>query len=430
MVVTVGVPTLVIPDEQTWAVSGIDPASLDAEPTFDMSAVRRVLAPERVHEALARPLAEILAGLPVGVPTEHRPLRYSGEAPVGRPEAGHRPGGEGHEGHAGHEGHDHGGHEGHGDDAGHDHGDMMAIVGEPSADGLVMEPIELRFGPIGTPLPGGLVCDVTLDGDVVAAAEVGTILGVAANRAVPDPLAPKAWELALALAHESAAGISAPPVERWTRLAAVEVERALSHTAWLRAFARVLAWPDLTSAATAAIEHLHETRLSDARRELENLAARTSSSRPLRWRTAGRGVVSTARARELGLRGPAARASGLAGDTRSEDPLYRRLGFEPVMRSEGDALARTLVRAAEAVAAVDLAAAALEIAAGSHPGDALPPSSGAVEGPRGPLRAGQQVDAPGERAALAAAGDAMVGSEWAAALAILASFDLSPWVHP
>jgi Respiratory-chain NADH dehydrogenase, 49 Kd subunit len=309
-------------------------------------------------------------------------------------------------------------------------------VGEPSADGLVMEPLEFRFGPLGTPLPGGLVAEVTLDGDVVAGCEVTALLTADDGAAVPDPLTPHAWRAALAGAHEMASGVAVPPAERWIRIAGVEVERALSHMAWLRAFARLLGWPVLVErasrAVTASLEarRLSEPALGDARSELGSLAAFLDGSRSLRWRTAGRGPVPRDHAGGLGLRGPAARASGLAVDARLDDPLYGRLGFQPVVRSDGDALARTLVRAVEAVASVELAIRALEESASGGLGEALPATANpaVVEGPRGPVVAHLgHATAPGHDAALAAAGDAAVGAEWAAALVGLASFDLSPW---
>jgi hypothetical protein len=406
------VPTLIVPDEQTWTMSGNDPASLGVEPVFAAARVRRVLMPERVPGALAEPLERFLDGVP---PQVERPASRNGH--------GHD---EGDHGHHGHEGHDHGGHDQHEGHAGHDHHDMMAIVGEPSADGLVMEPLEFRFGPLGTPLPGGLVAAVTLDGDVVAACEITALLSADDDTVVPDPLAPQAWQAAL--------GVPVPPADRWTRVARVEVERALSHTAWLRAFARLLGWRALVERTNRAVAAALEARrlsgpaLEEARSGLRDLAGFVEGSRMFRWRTAGRAPVSPQRARELGLRGPVARASGLVVDARLDDPPYRHLGFEPVVRSEGDALARTLVRVREAVGSVDLATRALQAA-----GDAFPaPRDAIVEGPRGPVQA--QLDgshrhgsAPGAAAALAAAGEAVVGAEWAAALIGLASFDLSPW---
>jgi Respiratory-chain NADH dehydrogenase, 49 Kd subunit len=283
---------------------------------------------------------------------------------------------------------------------------MMAIVGEPSADGLVMEPIELRFGPLATPLPAGIVAEVTLDGDVVAACEVHTLL---TGR---DLLAPRAWERALR---------GGGPVA----LAAAEMERAVSHIAWLRAFARLLGWQGLVDRAAAALAGvLAAPPYEPAHDALADLAAFAERSRRLRLRTSGVAQVSTERAREMGLRGPAARASGLADDARSGDPLYQRLGFEPIVRREGDARARTLVRTAEAAAAIELASRATALDEPDRTGAPVD-----VEGPRGPLRAtdGTRLEAPGEAAALAAAGATAVGAEWAAALTGIASFDLSPW---
>lgn len=119
---------------------------------------------------------------------------------------------------------------------------------------------------------------------------------------------------------------------------------------------------------------------------------------------------------------------------RADDPLYRQLGFEPVVQSGGDARARALVRTREALAALDLAAGALRTARGSAsmPSPLVPGPYALVEGPRGPLRArrtdaGWDLAAPGAAAARAAAAAAMVGHEWATALVVLGSFDLSPW---
>jgi hypothetical protein len=409
------VPTLILPDEQTWTMSGTDPASLGLEPVFAAARVRRVLVAERLPDVLDEPLARYLEAVP---PDVERPGRST--SPGGRHE---------------HHGHDHDHEYG-----GHDHHDMMAIVGEPSADGLVMEPLDFRFGPVGTPLPGGLVAAVTLDGDVVAECEPIALLAAEHRSPVPDPLVPQAWQAALAGAGEAAVGAPVPPSERWTRIARVEIERALSHTAWLRAFARLLGWPALVARTNAAVAAALDAQrrsgpaLDEALGRLGDLAHFVEDSRAFRWRVAGRAPVSAERARELGLRGPVARASGLAVDARRDDPLYRRLGFEPIVRSEGDALARTLVRVREAVTSVELAARALEAAGWGELGDALPapPHHAIIEGPRGPVQAHldsshRHVAAPGADAALVMAGDAAVGEEWAAALVGLASFDLSPW---
>ena len=424
--VTARTPALVVPDEQTWTMAGRDPASLGVEPTLQPAAIRRVLLPERVPRPLAGPLSESLEAVPRHADTIEVHIPLPGDVETrglqSLREGGHEPPAQA--------GQEHGGH----DHGGHDHGDMMAIVGEPSSDGLVMEPIQLSYGPVATPLPGGVVADVELDGDVVAAAEVRALL--VAGGEVPDPLAPRAWALAMTIEREVGTASAAALPEQWRRLAGVEVERALSHTAWLRAFARILGWSALVERSTRAVsrviaaQRLDSAAVAEARDQLRRLAGFLRDSRRLRQRTAGRAHVSLERARSLGLRGPLGRASGLLDDARIDDPLYRRLGFEPHIAAEGDALARTLLRASEAVAALEIAGRALgEAANGALAGAPTGvPASVVVEGPRGPLRASNgQLEAPGEAAALVAAGDAIVGAEWAAALVGLASFDLSPW---
>jgi hypothetical protein len=431
-------PALVVPDEQTWAIAGVDPAALGLEPAFAPGAARHVLLPKRIPEPLGEPVAALLAGVPSAASLVQAAIPFTGDV-VPEPTAADRrdaaphshdghvdDGHAGHDQHAGHHGGDddeHAGHDGHDAHGGHDHHDMMAIVGEPSADGLVMESIDFRFGPVGTPLPAGIAVDVTLDGDVVARCELRALLHGSPD--APDPLAPRAWERARVIAE------SGP--DAWRSLAAAEVERAVSHLAWLRAFARVLGWPALVERAGAALAAVLEAgdlasaALDRARRSLAALTRFLEGSRWLRWRTRGRARVSAERARELGLSGPAARASGVAVDARAEDPLYRQLGFEPVVRHEGDVFARTLLRGSEAAAAVELAMRAVDA---TTPLEA--PARAVVEGPRGPLgvtRAGSELrlDAPGAAAALAGAGAAAVGCEWAAAVVAIASFDVSPW---
>ncbi|MGH2782283.1 MAG: hypothetical protein ACRDLA_12940, partial [Thermoleophilaceae bacterium] len=144
-------PALVVPDEQTWTMAGADPAALGLRPVFAPGGADRVLVPDCLPQALDEALRTCLAELRPGVEIERRPLPgLEAREPAAAGEDGH--GGHAPEGsHTGHT--EHGGHAGHAPEG--DHGDMMAIVGEPSADGLVMEPIELRFGPLGTPLPGG-----------------------------------------------------------------------------------------------------------------------------------------------------------------------------------------------------------------------------------------------------------------------------------
>ena len=445
-------PAFVAPDEQTWTVAGTDPASLGLTPAFAPGRARRALVADRVPEALIAGTADWITRLPAGIPIEERSLRdLPGEpvtavvepGPAGADEDEHR--------RHGHEHDDH--HQDHHDDHGHGHGgghhDMMAIVGEPSADGLVMESIDIRFGPVATPLPAGLVIDVTLDGDVVADAKVeATLTQTGPSRAVPgtpDLLAPLAWRAAL----EAASG-DLPAGDRW--IAAIEVERAVSHLAWLRSLGRLLGWAPLVDRCTRALSSIAEPhlalsapsgsprttaaeRLGAATDAVQRVAALVDGSRWLRRRTAGRAALSAEQVHDHGLRGPVARASGVDDDARSGDPRYRRLGFTPAVRHEGDALARTRLRAHEAAMALELAVGALR-AAGERAGTvAADVGTLVIEGPRGPLRAthsraGWTLTAPGAAAARAAAARSMTGLEWSTALVAVASFDLSPWTVP
>lgn len=417
-------PTLIVPDEQTWTMLGQDPARLGAEPSFESSATSALLLPLQLPEGFDAPLAEVLATLPGG----QRVHRQALDLPS-TPEA---------------RGGDVGGGEGYGGDEGHEgHGDMMAIVGEPSADGLVMESIEFRYGPLAIPFPGGLAVEATLDGDAVLAATVTGLPSASpppgAVPSCPDPLAPAAWAAALA-----GAGGRSEPCHPF----AVELERAISHLAWLRALSRLLGWTRLTDRASRPLAELTAfdvnrngrarpdtgvgARLDAASAGTARLIDLLCGSRSLRWRLAGRGVVSPGRAEKRGLDGPSARASGLARDERHGDPLYLSLGYEPLLGDDGDALARTLLRAREVGQSLDLARAALVFdgEAAERPGGGS--GGGSVEGPRGALRAerghaGWSLTAPGSTPARTLAAEAMIGEPWQDALAVLASFDLSPW---
>jgi NADH-quinone oxidoreductase subunit D len=68
-----------------------------------------------------------------------------------------------------------------------------------------------------------------------------------------------------------------------------------------------------------------------------------------RDRTVGIGVITADFARQMGLTGPNARASGVNWDLRAHEPYgaYRELGVEPVLRRNGDVFDRYYVRLLE-----------------------------------------------------------------------------------
>ncbi len=393
-------PALVVPDGGSWTAWGVDLDELGYVVAGTAATTELLLGPAHVPEELTPALRAAWELMPtsrrhrvLGDPLPHgTPLEAVLEATSTRVRSDH--------------GQAHGEHG--------DHEDMMAITGEPSADGLVMEDLEVTLGPLAPQLPGGLVAELALDGDLVASCALRRTLH--AHGLLPDPTTPVAWRAALA--------------RRGTDVRGVELERVRSHASWFGALGRLLGWFELCDVARTIVRAVREPD----ERELER--ARTSAarlgqlvdSRRFSWRARGPAQLARERAEELGLTGPSARASGLARDARTGDPAYVGLGFTPVLESGGDVLARALVRAREIVTSLGLAEAAPEV--GRHEA----PRATAVEGPRGPLRAdpaplGQppRFHAPGTDAALRAAGEAAVGLEWSAAMLALASFDLSGW---
>ena len=441
MVVTAAAKAAVIvPDVATWLMNGHDPLAAGFTRVVAPERARAVVLPERVPQALVEAVDKVMQRIP-GEPDRivlgdliPEAETRSSNLSDGRAEHG------GHSGHGGHDAHDeHGGHE---------HHDMMAITGDPSADGLIMEPIDFSLGPLAPSLPGGLVIELSLDGDVVASARPTATLPLSGDASTPDPLTPLTWRVAAARAR-------AYPSEAEARqqITALEVERALSHALSVHAVGFALGWRELADASLAlarallparaagGLEHRLATEdsrglrssLAEAQRPLASVG-RLVAGRAARRRLRGRAVVDATAAGERKVGGPIARAAGLDVDERVADGLYESLGFELQGASDGDALARVVVRVAEIRASLALA----EAAAAERGSDEASPGGPAglpvaVEGPRGAVHAvaapddGVAIAMPGAEPARELAGEAIVGLELAAATAALASFDLSPW---
>ena len=109
--------------------------------------------------------------------------------------------------------------------------------------------------------------------------------------------------------------------------------------------------------------------------------------------------------------GPILRAAGVARDERCDDPVYRGLGFEPIVHEGSDARARLAQRLAEARQALELAGRAGEL-------DHDPESP--LESPRGRLAAG---DLPARRI-LPLIPPLLEGMEWGDAVSTVVSLDL------
>ena len=196
-------------------------------------------------------------------------------------------GGMDHEGHGGMDQEGHGGmdHEGHGgmDHEGHEgmehshmgHGDMdMAPDGIPLAegsdedrDGLEMDALPVRLGPVLPHWPAGLVLDLALHGDLV----------VEASARLLDE-------------HESHTSPEDAPATR--------AARRCDEVAALLALAGAVEAEQLArSARDALLDH----RGDDARALLVDVRHRLEHSRLLAWSLRGVGVIAPQRAEELGL---------------------------------------------------------------------------------------------------------------------------------
>lgn len=413
---------IAIPDAAWWAAAGVDLRAAEIEPVSDPGAAQALVVPARLPGPLIAAAGELRLRL-----GERAPLRVVegieiGGEPVGEALAAATAT-------AGRHGSPHGGET----DGEGGHGEMMAVSGEPSADGLVMESSEAIVGPLGSgPLPSGLALALELDGDVVCSARVSAPLE---DVALPDPFAPIASRRAADLAAGDPRSGGASPA---SLIAACEAERALSHASWLARFLDLLGWPAASERLRSALAPLIVAQRAFLGGEdgggwlgecveLEQALGSLLGSRRLAWRTGGLASVGAERCLESGVRGPIARAAGVEADARSADAAYRALGFTAVTRAAGDARARAELRIEEALASLALAREALR--AGALPASDAPQ----IEGPRGPLAVA--TSGPSGAAALLAAGGAAArelaeraatGHELAPALLAVASFDLSP----
>ncbi len=146
-----------------------------------------------------------------------------------------------------------------------DHGDMdMAPDGIPLAegsdedrDGLEMDALPVRLGPVLPHWPPGMVLDVTLHGDLVVAAEAHLLDGPHPSRA-----------------------------EAPAALAALRCDEAASVLA-------LAGWDDGAALARRARDSLLDPRGDDARGTLVDLRHRVEHARVLRWSLRGVGSVAS-----------------------------------------------------------------------------------------------------------------------------------------
>ena len=74
----------------------------------------------------------------------------------------------------------------------------------------------------------------------------------------------------------------------------------------------------------------------------------------VRNRLCGTGVLSREDIIDLSAVGPVARGSGVNNDVRSANPMYRDLGFSPVLYDDGDCWSRCMVRVDEIMQSLDM----------------------------------------------------------------------------
>ncbi len=260
----------------------------------------------------------------------------------------------------------------------------------PDRDLLELDRLALRVGPFFPAFPPGLVLDVTLQGDVIQEAKIGpNPFGDCPQDAAGDPFL-------------RALRAPVPIVE-------LELARARSHIRWLAEALRLQGLGALGLRALSLSESLTIDRALSTARGLASLWRRVRRWRSVGWATKGVGVIGAEGAADM--TGPVARAAGIEADARSEDPGYLALGFRPVTRSAGDALARWEQRVAEAVQALDLAARA---------GDGASEGRGTVESPRGRLTVGARFTG----SAATRLPEVLPGLEWGDAVVTVASLDL------
>lgn len=187
------------------------------------------------------------------------------------------------------------------DHSGMDHGDMQMDMDKslpgglvmadraPDRDGLKLDVLHLRLGPVLACWPAGLALDVVLQGDVVQEATVHTYASTGAGSVwTATPLLdPGACAVLTAAAHLDSAG------------------RLLQLAGWGAAAEQAAGIRDDALTGTAAPE---------LRGAVHRLRLRASRSWSLRWGLRGLGVLRTTDAERVGVTGPALRADGDALD--------------------------------------------------------------------------------------------------------------------
>ncbi|HEX6206758.1 MAG TPA: hypothetical protein VF058_00205, partial [Actinomycetota bacterium] len=175
-------------------------------------------------------------------------------------------------------------------------------------DGLKLDRLDVRVGPLFPGFPPGLELVLGVQGDVAQEVAVGEnpFEGVVLGARTENVFARVARE--------------AVPI------AELEAARARSHLRWLADALRVAGLP---SHGRRVLALAVRAGSGDVQR-VARLSRSLERGRGLRWHGGGVGVVRE----DVG--GPVARAAGHPSDLRTELDEYRALGFEPVVGEGGD----------------------------------------------------------------------------------------------
>ena len=225
-------------------------------------------------------------------------------------------------------------------------------------------------------------------------------------------------------ALEKAASFEAPDRAKWIRVIMLEMERVHSHLLWLGVASHMVGFDSglmqfwrvrdkimfLAELLTGnrklygmivpggVRRDIREDKKSKAiiqiteiLRDYEELLKATLDLETLKNRLKGVGYLSREDAKKYSVMGPVARASDISIDARRDYPYeaYSNIEFETPVKSEGDVLARTVVRAYDVVESIKIIKQALEALPDGPiniPIEYIPSditSVGLVEGPRG-----------------------------------------------
>ena len=187
--------------------------------------------------------------------------------------------------------------------------------------------------------------------------------------------------LTLCQAMEKLTGFDVPPRAQYIRVIMAELERLHSHVLWAGIAAKLMGFKtmfmtcfeireqvmDVLQAISGNRVNYSMNRVGGVNRDIEDPQAilgmvnalekemtRTiipifTTSKTATSRCAGVGVLTTEKARSLGVVGPVARASGVGQDLRKAAPYaaYGEMEFDVPVVPDGDVRARLLVRALE-----------------------------------------------------------------------------------